>query len=166
MSFRNSKTPTSSPVKSSGKQKSADFAASSSTPFLPNDISPELVAQRCLDALTYIVEANETSSYFFLTEHELPAGMKRPASKKGKGKEKQTPQSHYPLVLLLGLLDRATILKTPSIMDSVAGLLDSVTRPLSNLKDTKKKEADSTNESASTTQPDGSIEPASGTNSK
>lgn len=166
MSFRNSKTPTSSPMKASGKQKSTDFQASSSTLFLPNDISPELVAQRCLDALTSIVEANESSSYFFLTEHELPAGMRKSVSKKGKGKEKQTPQSHYPLVLLLGLLDRAIILKTPSIMDSVAGLLDSVTRPLSNLKDTKKGEADTTNEVTSSSQPDGSVDPVAETGGK
>ena len=59
--------------------------------------------------------------------------------KKGKGKEKQTPQTHYPIVLLLSLLDRASILRTPSIVESVVSLLATVTRPLSSLKDKDKK---------------------------
>ena len=123
------------PLPSKGKQK--EFA--SNLPHVPSDIPPDLVAQRCLDALTFIVGSNELSSLFFLTEHELPAGMKKSSSKKGKGKEKSAPQSYYPIVLLLNLLDRQTLLKTPSIMDSVAGLLDAVTRPLLSLKGSQEK---------------------------
>ncbi|KAJ6625623.1 hypothetical protein B0H10DRAFT_1782772 [Mycena sp. CBHHK59/15] len=135
MSFRNSKPQT---PKSAGKQKSgSDYFTSLALPNLQNEVVPDLIAQRCLEALTYIVSANELSSLFFLTEHELPAGLRRSVSKKGKGKERQLPQTHYPIVLLLGLLDRQSLLKTPSIVESVVGLLATVTRPLASIKDKK-----------------------------
>ncbi|KAF8712347.1 hypothetical protein RHS03_01066, partial [Rhizoctonia solani] len=96
---------------------------------------PNLVAQRCLDTLGLIVQANERSPLYFLTEHELPAGMKRvPSSRKGKGKEKHAPQTHFPVVQLLGLLDRPNILNSPAMLDSIASLLASITKPLSSLK--------------------------------
>ncbi|KAJ7188201.1 hypothetical protein C8R46DRAFT_1341056 [Mycena filopes] len=139
MSFRNSKPQT---PKSTGKQKAgSDYFTALALPNLQDEVVPDLIAQRCLEALTYIVSANELSSLFFLTEHEVPVGLRRMASKKGKGKERQVPQTHYPIVLLLGLLDRQSLLKTPSIMESVVGLLATVTRPLASTKD-KKLEAD------------------------
>ena len=132
MSFKNSKP---SPSRTTGKQKaSVEYSAGLPIP-LQVETVPDLVAQRCLEALTYIVGANELSSLFFLTEHEMPVGLRRSASKKGKGKEKQMPQTHYPVVLLLGLLDRQSLLRTPAIMESVVGLLATVTRPLASLKD-------------------------------
>ncbi|KAJ7703165.1 hypothetical protein B0H17DRAFT_1175941 [Mycena rosella] len=135
MSFRNSKPQT---PKSAGKQKAgSDYFTALALPNLQDEVVPDLIAQRCLEALTYIVSANELSSLFFLTEHELPLGLRRTASKKGKGKERQVPQTHYPIVLLLGLLDRQSLLKTPSIMESVVGLLATVTRPLASTKDKK-----------------------------
>ena len=60
---------------------------------------------------------------------------KKMEQKKGKGKEKQTSHTQYPLVLLLNLLDRHSLLKTPSILESLVSLLDTVTRPLTSLKD-------------------------------
>ncbi|CEL60680.1 E3 ubiquitin-protein ligase HUWE1 [Rhizoctonia solani AG-1 IB] len=96
---------------------------------------PNLVAQRCLDTLGLIVQANERSSLYFLTEHELPAGMKRASSsRKGKGKEKHAPQTHFPVVQLLGLLDRPNILNSPAMLDSIASLLASISKPLASLK--------------------------------
>ncbi|CAE7209973.1 unnamed protein product [Rhizoctonia solani] len=96
---------------------------------------PNLVAQRCLDTLGLIVQANERSPLYFLTEHELPVGMKRPSSsRKGKGKEKHAPQTHFPVVQLLGLLDRSNILNSPAMLDSIASLLASITKPLASLK--------------------------------
>ncbi|KAJ4483401.1 hypothetical protein J3R30DRAFT_3834848 [Lentinula aciculospora] len=130
MSVRNSKTP-----KILGKQKPAsDLITTLALPGGHTEAVPDLIAQRCLEALTYIVTANSSSSLFFLTEHELPAGLRRAPSKKGKGKEKQNPQTHYPIVLLLGLLDRQSLLRTPSIMESVVGLLATVTRPIKEAK--------------------------------
>ncbi|KAL0955931.1 hypothetical protein HGRIS_002119 [Hohenbuehelia grisea] len=133
MSVKNTKPQT---PKAAGKQKSgSDYLTATSLSHLQNDAVPELIAQRCLEGLTYIVSTNEVSSLFFLTENELPAGLRRSVSRKGKGKEKQVPQTHYPIVLLLGLLDRQSLLKTPSIMESVVSLLSTVTRPLASLKD-------------------------------
>lgn len=141
MSFRNTKPPVQQTPKSLGKQRvPTDYFGSSSFPHWQNEVVPELIIQRCLEALTFIVSSNELSSLFFLTEHEIPAGLRRGPSKKGKGKEKQVPQTHYPVVLLLSLLDRTPILKTSSIVESVVALLATVTRPLTTLKDTKKQE--------------------------
>ncbi|KAI0708195.1 hypothetical protein C8T65DRAFT_740208 [Cerioporus squamosus] len=152
--------------KAVGKQRvPSDYFGSLSLP--QNDVVPELIVQRCLEALTYIVSSNELSSLFFLTEHELPVGLRRSSSKKGKGKEKQAPQTHYPIVLLLSLLDRASILRTPSIVESVVALLATVTRPLSSLKDKEKKPeatAETSAAGAATTAPasTGEQPPASG----
>lgn len=157
LSFRNAKGTPQQSTKSVGKQKEVTLSAHSA--IVPPEIPGDVVVQRCLDALNFIVETNELSSLFFLTEHELPAGLKRNVSKKGKGKEKATPQSHYPIVLLLGLLDRQTLVKTPSILDSIAALLDAVTRPLTSLKEEAKKKDESVPEPSgpdTTSGPDGS----------
>jgi E3 ubiquitin-protein ligase HUWE1 len=154
MSVRNSKAPNQQTTKAAGKQRAgSDYFNILTLPNIQNEANPELVAQRCLEALTFIVSSNELSSLFFLTEHELPPGLRRAVSKKGKGKEKQTPQMHYPVVLLLGLLDRQSLLKTPSTMESVVGLLATVTRPLISIKDAKIKDLDAI---ASTSEPSGS----------
>lgn len=151
MSFRNTKPQAPQTPKSLGKQRvSTDyFGALSFTPW-QNEVVPELIIQRCLEALTFIVSSNELSSLFFLTEHEIPVGLRRGPSKKGKGKEKQLPQTHYPVVLLLSLLDRTPILKTSSIVESVVALLATVTRPLTSLKDSQKRDEPSTNTTTST----------------
>lgn len=143
MSFRNSKSQTT--PRPASKHKGLDAPSTSNVPTLAplsTDDIPNLVAQRCLEALTYIVSANSMYSLFFLTEQELPTGLKRFASKKGKGKEKQAPQSHYPIVLLLSLLDQATLLKTTAMMDSIASLLAIITRPLTSLKESPKAAAE------------------------
>ncbi|KAL6310318.1 hypothetical protein BKA93DRAFT_924556 [Sparassis latifolia] len=141
MSFRNSKQSTQQTPKAIGKQRAAsDYLGAFSLP--QNEFVPELIVQRCLEALTFIVSSNELSSLFFLTEHELSLGLRRSVSKKGKGKEKQVPQTHYPVVLLLSLLDRQSILKTPSIVESVVALLATVTRPLASLKDQGKSKSE------------------------
>jgi len=125
--------------KAIGKQKAtADYFTALALPASQIETVPDLIAQRCLEALTYIVSNNQLSSVFFLTEHDLPVGLRRTAIKKGKGKEKQVSQSHYPLVLLLNLLDRQNLLRTPAILESVVNLLATITRPLSTLKEDHK----------------------------
>jgi len=94
---------------------------------------PTFIAQRCFDALSQIVSSIERASFFFLTEHDVLVGLKRATTKKGKGKEKQILQTKYPLVVLLGLLDRPSLLKNSSMMDALTGLLVNVTRPLTTL---------------------------------
>lgn len=157
LSTRTPKTPSQQTPKAHGKQKAAELNNSATLTNLQNESVPDLVAQRCLEALAFIVSANELSSLFFLSEHELPAGLRKVNTRKGKGKEKQAPQTHYPIVLLLGLLDRQSLLRTPSIMDSVVSLLSTVTKPLVSLKSEK--------DSASAAAPASSNEPASGVSS-
>ena len=142
MSVRNSKSPS---TKALGKQRAMSDTFNPLN--LPSDVVPELRARRCLEALTFIVDSNESSSLFFLTEHELPAALRK-SSKKGKGKERQT---HYPIVSLLSLLERESLLKASSITESIVGLLASVTRPLTSLKGEKPE--DSSTPSSSQPQP-------------
>ncbi|KAG8213892.1 hypothetical protein J3R82DRAFT_10637 [Butyriboletus roseoflavus] len=157
MSTRTPKSPSQQTPKAHGKQKAPELNNSATLTNLQNESVPDLVAQRCLEALAFIVSANELSSLFFLSEHELPAGLRKVNTRKGKGKEKQAPQTHYPIVLLLGLLDRQSLLRTPSIMDSVVSLLSTVTKPLVSLKSEK--------ESVLTAAPASSNEPASSVSS-
>ena len=142
---------------SKGKQKMGSDYNPLAQPNLQPEAVPDLVAHRCLESLTYIVSSNEISSLFFLTEQELPVGLRRPLSKKGKGKEKQTPHTYYPIVLLLGLLDRQSLLKTPSIMESVVGLLANVTKPLITMKEVRKKAEEAP--AAPASQPESTVQP-------
>ena len=108
---------------------------------LQQDNIPTFIAQRCFEALSFIVQAYSPAVTYFLTEHEQPVGLKKP-SKKGKGKEKVLPQTKFPIVILLGLLDRVALLKTPGMMESLTALLATITKPLATLKtEVKSKEA-------------------------
>jgi E3 ubiquitin-protein ligase HUWE1 len=141
MTIRNSKGPAQL-HRPAGKQKTGpEYLSSLPTHNSPSEVVPDLIAQRCLEALSYIVTSNESSSLFFLTEQEMAVGLRRHTSKKGKGKEKQAAQTQYPIVLLLSLLDRQPLLKTPSVLELVVNLLDTVTRPLTGLKVPQKPEA-------------------------
>ena len=59
---------------------------STSLPHFPGESVPNLIAQRCLEALAFLVNANDQTPLFFLTEQEV--ALSRRAAKKGKGKEK------------------------------------------------------------------------------
>ena len=96
--------------------------------------NPNLIAQRCLEALAYIVNANESVAFYFLSKQDALPGGKRPSSRKSKSKEKPLPTTHFPIVLLLAPLDRDSLLKSPGMMGVVAQLLATVTRPLAGLK--------------------------------
>ncbi|KAG0374236.1 hypothetical protein BGX24_010655 [Mortierella sp. AD032] len=129
------------------------------------DNVPNLVARRCFDALYYIVSLNAQAAQFFLTEHENVT-LKRSPSKKGKGKDK-TISSKYPIVLLLGLLERPTFVENAALMEQLMTLLSILCRPLAALakeeekdnkddKDTKESEVPPTESSTSSA----SAEPA------
>ncbi|EIW71937.1 hypothetical protein TREMEDRAFT_70589 [Tremella mesenterica DSM 1558] len=105
-----------------------------SLPQLPADHIPAFVALRCLDALSHIVGINFQTVDYFLTEQDLPTGSKKPASKKSKGKERQLPQTKYPIVLLMGLLDRSSLLQAPGVLESLTGVLATITKPLTSPK--------------------------------
>ncbi|KAF9145192.1 hypothetical protein BGX30_010067 [Mortierella sp. GBA39] len=105
------------------------------------DNVPNLVARRCFDALYYIVSLNSQAAQFFLTEHENVT-LKRSPSKKGKGKDKdKTISSKYPIVLLLGLLERPTFVENSALMEQLMMLLSILCRPLATLvKDDDEKD--------------------------
>ena len=86
-------------------------------PHFPGESVPNLIAQRCLEALMFLVSSNDQAPLFFLTEQEVVVGLNRRSSKKGKGKEKATPSTTYPIIVLLSLLDRPALLKTQAMMD-------------------------------------------------
>jgi E3 ubiquitin-protein ligase HUWE1 len=83
-----------------------------------------------------------------LTEHKLPIGLHKVASKKDKGKEKQSSPTHYPVILLLLLLEKNLLSKTSSIMESVVGLLASITWLLTSLRNPKQDSEAQVNMSA------------------
>jgi E3 ubiquitin-protein ligase HUWE1 len=106
---------------------------------VPNtDVSPLMVVQQCLSTLIYLSKVNLHVPSFFLTEHDASGGLKRSASRKGKGKE--TRASKYALNSLLTLLDRKLIMESSSVMESLSDLLSRVTTPLQALE-RKQKEA-------------------------
>ena len=121
--------------KSSAKSRSADSAPTLNLfAHLQSDNIPTFIAQRCLEALSFIVSAYSPAVHYFLTEHEQAVGLKKPSSKKGKGKDKILPQTKFPIVILLGLLDRVNLLKVSGMMESLTALLATITRPLTTLK--------------------------------
>lgn len=92
---------------------------------------PNLVAQRCLEALTLLVTSGSSSSRFFLTETDKDHVFKTPrSSKKGKEKEKLVV-NHIPAVSLLKLLERPTFLQNSAILEQLMTLISNVLRPLS-----------------------------------
>ncbi|KIK27762.1 hypothetical protein PISMIDRAFT_674672 [Pisolithus microcarpus 441] len=116
MTTRTQKASSQPTLRAAEKQRVPPESGSSVTLTNQSDSVPDLVVQRSLEALTYIVSANELSSLFFLTEHELPAGLKKLSTKKGKGKEKQAPQTHYPINLHrvpADQTDKTVLLQTP-----------------------------------------------------
>ncbi|OZJ01837.1 hypothetical protein BZG36_05295, partial [Bifiguratus adelaidae] len=98
---------------------------------------PNLITQRCIEALTYIVTYNEQAVQFFLSEHENLSGLKRNITKKGKGKDRGPSSSKYAVVVLLSLLDRPVFLQNTHIMDQLMHLIATVCRPLSSLNKTE-----------------------------
>ncbi|KAF9935205.1 hypothetical protein FBU30_006290 [Linnemannia zychae] len=97
------------------------------------DNVPNLVARRCFESLNYIVSLNSQAAQFFLAEHENVA-LKRSLSHKGKGKDKdKAVSSKYPIVLLLGLLERPTFVESSALMEQLMTLLSILCRPLATL---------------------------------
>ncbi|KAI9791822.1 MAG: hypothetical protein M1816_003367 [Peltula sp. TS41687] len=93
------------------------------------DISPLAVVQQCLATLNLLVQNNHNLQTFFLAEHDPGVGLKRTPSRKGKGKENKA--SKYALNSLLSLLDRKLVMESPTVMEQLSTLLNSVTQPLS-----------------------------------
>jgi E3 ubiquitin-protein ligase HUWE1 len=119
-----------------------------------------MVAQQCLNALIYLSKVNVHVPSFFLTEHDPGTGLKRNASKKGKGKDNRATK--YALNALLTLLGRPLIMDSASIMELLSDLLSRVTAPLQALE-RKQKEADAAAEAKKAEPVSSTAVPAPGT---
>ncbi|KAI9270590.1 hypothetical protein BDA99DRAFT_478483 [Phascolomyces articulosus] len=104
----------------------AKVAATTST---NTETVPNLITQRCLEFLMQVVQSNEQSLTYFLVENDCLAGLKRTSSRKGKAKEKATPSSKYPLLVLMSLLDRPVFIENPSLMEELMHLIITICRP-------------------------------------
>ncbi|KAH9820843.1 hypothetical protein DFH28DRAFT_1121207 [Melampsora americana] len=102
-------------------------------PQFPGESVPNLIALRCLEALSLLVTANDRVPVYFLTEQEVPLASHRKSAKKGKGKEKVQNTLSYPIVSLLALLDQSSLLKQPNLTESITSLLALIGRPLTAL---------------------------------
>ncbi|KFY22750.1 hypothetical protein V493_06345 [Pseudogymnoascus sp. VKM F-4281 (FW-2241)] len=126
------------PLSLSRKNTGTGLAALTTVP--NTDISPLMVVQQCLGALIYLCKVNLHVPSFFLTEHESAvSGLKRNASRKGKGKDIKALK--FPLNSLLVLLDRKLIMESSPVMESLSDLLSRITAPLQTFE-RKQKEAE------------------------
>ncbi|KAJ3026294.1 UNVERIFIED_CONTAM: hypothetical protein HDU68_005895 [Siphonaria sp. JEL0065] len=121
-------------IKGKGKQAATPkkVVTTNSQPF---EAIPNLIVQRCLETLIFLVGSNDQIVVFFLHENEQFAstfGKYRPQSKKGKGKEKVV-SNIYPVVVLLSLVERPIFLSNPVLLEQLVQLLTFVLRPISSL---------------------------------
>ncbi|KAI9600681.1 hypothetical protein H4Q26_000471 [Puccinia striiformis f. sp. tritici PST-130] len=116
-------------------------------PHFPGESVPNLIALRCLEALSLLVTSNDRVPIYFLTEQEVHVALHKRSVKKGKGKEKSSTSNTYPIVGLLALLDRASLLKHPNLTESITSLLSLIGKPLTALA---KKLEENKNQPAST----------------
>ncbi|KAI8991027.1 hypothetical protein BDF20DRAFT_908845 [Mycotypha africana] len=118
---------------SNGKSVKAHQPKSSkhTTPPVSMNNAPNFIAQRCLEALTYIVISNEQSLTYFLTESEALISLRRSStSKKGKSKEKiPHTWNKYPILVLMSLLDRPVFINNSGLMEQLMDLLSKMCRP-------------------------------------
>ncbi|WRT70096.1 uncharacterized protein IL334_007090 [Kwoniella shivajii] len=142
MSLRGVVTPKATPKNRTVESPAAAVVPTSLFSHLQTEHIPTFIAQRCFEALVYIVNSNASAVQYFLSEHEQPVGLKRHLSKKGKGKDRLLPQTKFPIVVLLGLLDRPLLAKTPGMMETVASLLVTITKPLAGEKADNKPDND------------------------
>lgn len=93
-----------------------------------DDVTPLIVIQQCLGTLSYLTQDNTHISWFFLTEHESLSAAKPKSSRKGKSKENRA--NKFALNCLLSLLERKSIMDSPSCMEQLSALLGRITYPL------------------------------------
>ena len=96
-----------------------------------SDMTPLMVVQQCLHALVFLTQYNPHIPSFFLTEHEVSAGLR--GKSKGKGKGKESKAQKFALNALLSLLDRKLIMESSTCMEQLSSLLQAVTHPLTML---------------------------------
>jgi E3 ubiquitin-protein ligase HUWE1 len=94
---------------------------------ISEEMTPVMVIQQCLAALSSLSRHDAHVKTIFLREVDVSASTKS-KSKKGKGKENKTTK--YPLNDLISLLDRKLIMENSTCLQSFSELLAAVTSPL------------------------------------
>lgn len=116
--------------------------------------APNLITQRCLEILYYVVTWNDRSLAYFLTENDSFGQLKRHqlVNRKSKNKEKTDTTAKYPILILIGLLDRPSFLNNTALMGQLMNLLATMCRPFPSLvkKYKEKVESMKTKEDADT----------------
>ncbi|KAI7890813.1 uncharacterized protein EV154DRAFT_421482, partial [Mucor mucedo] len=114
--------------------------------------APNLITQRCLEILYYVVTWNDRSLAYFLTENESFGQLKRQQSLNRKSKNKDKTTAKYPILILVGLLDRPSFLNNTVLMGQLMNLLATMCRPFPSLvkKYKEKMESMKTKEDADT----------------
>lgn len=103
-------------------------------------MSPALITLQSLQALTFLIKWNEQLPSYFLTEHDVTS-----IRKAGKGKDKMRETSkaaRYPINAIMMLLDRASILQDQEVLELLAHLISTISRPLLLLAKPREAEAE------------------------
>ncbi|KAJ3019634.1 hypothetical protein HKX48_001941 [Thoreauomyces humboldtii] len=102
---------------------------------------PNLVAQRCLEALSQMIVFNEAVARLFLMETDLFSTTFTRTPKKGKGKDKEKAADYkYPVNVLLSLLQRPAFLNSTVLMERLMHILSMILRLLSMMNLNRAKE--------------------------
>ena len=139
-----------SPPKSPQKRNSISFT--------PAENGHVIVIDQCLGALGYIAQAVPHIPHYFITEHDTVGGSRTKTSRKGKAKESKA--NRYPFMSLIALLERESVINNSNTLDTLSGLLASVTQPLSVLA--KREDRDKVNGEIAQNQPAASQEQETG----
>lgn len=98
---------------------------------LSEEVTPIMVVQQCLHALSYICSRNAHVKNIFLREADVTSANKAKGKSKGKSKESKT--TTHPVNDLISLLDRQLIMDNSGCLHHLASLLAVVTNPLAAL---------------------------------
>lgn len=105
---------------------------------------PNLIIQRSLEILYYVVTWNDRSLTYFFTENTCPGSMKRrhsTSSRKSKSKSSSVDSTKFPILTVVGLLDQPTFLTNITLMEQLMNLLATICRPFPRLVKKYKEKA-------------------------
>ncbi|OBZ91840.1 E3 ubiquitin-protein ligase ptr1 [Choanephora cucurbitarum] len=106
----------------------------------PNENVPNLITQRCLEILYYVITWNDRSFAYFLTD---PDQTKKRRHSTGNGNRKKTNKSSSsPILILIGLLDRPAFLQNTTLMEQLMNLLAITCRPVPSIARKYKEKTD------------------------
>ncbi|PWN22154.1 DUF913-domain-containing protein [Microstroma glucosiphilum] len=101
--------------------------------------APFLIASRSIETLLHLTSSNDQAALYFLREDPRMI-------KKNKGKEKE--KGSAPVNILLGLLEKPSILGNAQVVDSLIALLNTVTKPIPGLAAQAEKDKKAEEEAA------------------